>query len=353
MDTLPSKIVLFDIGEYWTINFDRQLNTKNCKDILIKLYKEMDEIIEFINIDINVSGSQQDLILKTMGHIISKNQFVEQKEIIESIKDIVKFYSIAEKCNKLNEIIHKPAILMPENDKKIEEDTNMIKESGLLTFKNKNYNWSSISDIEDNEYNYIKSCNNCMSLDIKYDELCLIFHTIFKISIIYENVVGKDTNVDNICKNFPEFVLVKKIRLSTQQEKYNDMLKELFHKKAFKNIDTLSLKINNFIDLFDLERKNPSSKDIDKLNICLKNYFIISDDQNDKMKSSELQQSILYFIKNDVNEIDNFKQKLPGLLLESGLKKKRLRDGNFYWGIKKKSYLNDLTIPFQQQEIIT
>lgn len=360
-DKKTNSIVLLDIGDYWTINFDSQLNVMNYRDILIKLYKEMDEIVEFINIDINVNELQQDLIIKTMGHIISKNQFVEQQEVTESIKDIIKFYNIALKCNKLKEIINKQELSLSQSsyiqDRKIfykdfhkefqneksKEKSVTIKDSDLLIFKNKNYNWSSISDIENNEYNYIKSCNNCMPLSVKNDELCIIFHTILKISIIFENIVGKDVDVENICKSFPEFVLVKRINFSVREGKYNNMLNGLFHKKTFKNIESLSIKINNFIDLFDLEQKNPSYKDIDKLNICLENYFNISDDQNSKMKSSELQQSILYFIKNDVNDIDSFKQKLPGLLLESGLKKKRLKEGNFYWGIKKKPYLNELS----------
>lgn len=337
------QISLLDIGDYYTINFDSQSDSDNIKDVVVKIYKEIDEIVEFINIDKCVNHLQQNLIQQTLGHIVEKKVY-EKKEIIESIEDILKFYNVAKKCNRIEKIISsKDHDLLDDTRQRQTNEKNEgnIINSDYLCFKNKNYNWASVSEKND-ECNYIKSCNNCMNLHID-KESNIIYHSKFNISIVYENVIKETISPEQICENFPEFILVKKINSA---QKHNDMLNELFHKKTFSDIDSLSKKINNFIDLYDIKHENSSENDIDKLKECFNDNFIISEDQNDKMKASELQQIILFFTKNYVDNIDNFRQKLPSLLIESGLKKKRSKEGQYYLGIKKKPFLKNLSLPF-------
>jgi len=161
----------------------------------------------------------------------------------------------------------------------------------------------------------------------------------FKCAVLYcisqsIGIVVENENIifiDYLIKNFKDFELVKTYNKLDKKELNN--FKNYFHKRDFESLEVISKKINSFESLFDINNE----KKIDNINIEIEGFirerYQIDNDKKNIMKATIILDTIiseLQYFKEDKLKLSKI---ISSILLNMGLKKKRMADGIYYYGI--------------------
>jgi len=169
---------------------------------------------------------------------------------------------------------------------------------------------------------------------------------LFKSSILYSYslnigiVIEKEDvqYVNYLVENFKDFELIKNYNKLNKKEM--DDIRSYFHKRDFDTIELIKNKISSFETLFDIE-KECSSKDNTTLEIeyYLKYNYQIDNEPKNIMKASVILDAVLNDLRITCNDRLKLSKDISSILLKMGLKKKRLADGIYYYGIVAKPSL--------------
>ncbi len=170
--------------------------------------------------------------------------------------------------------------------------------------------------------------------DIFYN--CAILYCVSQnIGIVVEN--QNIIFVEYLIKNFKEFELVKSY--SNLNKKELDNIKNYFHKRNFENSDTIFKKINSFEFLFDINNDKKNNKVSNEIEVFIRERYILNDETKNMIKANEILEQVmleLQYINKDKMKIS---KELSSILLNIGVKKKRMADGIYYFGIVSKHNL--------------
>ena len=172
----------------------------------------------------------------------------------------------------------------------------------------------------------------------------LLFNTLYNVSILVQasklSVVDQsDARIDGLCRAFPEFVRVAALHV---EECLLPAFAKLFHKTSFDDVGVMRAKIGAFKELYGtcveadtapLERGRTERENV--LDV-LKEWFQIDDDPTKRKKASALYLQVASLI-GKTDQLPQLSRRLPGYFLEAGLRKKRMSDGYFYYGIEQRS----------------
>jgi hypothetical protein len=147
--------------------------------------------------------------------------------------------------------------------------------------------------------------------------------------------------IDIIVKDFPEFIVVDKISELTE-ENYN-LLYKFFNNKIFNSIIDLKDKVKSLKNLYDIDIKD-NNNDIgkkysekDEVLMIINKTYEQNNNSNDKLKASEIYTLIENYFPLFKGNL-TFRKRVSGYLIETGLSRKRISDGIYYYGLKKKEY---------------
>lgn len=222
-------------------------------------------------------------------------------------------------------------------------DKNDIQNMVKHTEKVLPYNHYELNSI-DNKTSIIPLCRNMLTQYYSWEgdestknkdnlNKCSILYCIsLSIGIVIEN---EDTIfVDYLIKNFKDFELLK--NYNNIDKKELDNMKNYFHKKNFESNEILCKKISSFESLYDIN----SDKKNNEIEEFIQERYNLNNDPKNMMKANEILKSISLELQYSNNE-DKIKlsKELSCILLNIGLKKKRMADGIYYYGIVPKSSL--------------
>lgn len=346
------QISLMDVGDFCVLHFDKQFQPEKLRDVVFSLYESLGESPSFIPLNLSVTHKQQCFITKTCGRIFQKDSNMQRSGESESvsvalpmqlagdIRAIVSYFDVATRHDKLREFLQSPdasppgPFIHPSNFNSVPRSSPAMSED-ILPGITPPTSYEELSD---------QTCIDAGVSSDKWQPLTaphistpstvhILYNDLFHVALVFENVSEKSC-VSEICHEFPEFNMIRKLRNLNDKRA---LCSDLFHCKAFDNVEDLNKKIDNFVSLYDLAQnddESPPIKNIDKVRDALDTYYIISNDPGSRMKASDLIDGICRCISNGLDS--TFKKRLPGYLIECGLRKKRLRDGNYYWGIRRK-----------------
>lgn len=133
------------------------------------------------------------------------------------------------------------------------------------------------------------------------------------------------------------------VKVKNTDEEIEAFIKKQYDRVIFNNIEELTqalLSTSQFIEFIKnkQERSGPLVEEEKSVKEYLKNYFVISEDINKKMKASSLFDIVTKsdLCKIDKSKFQGFKNRLSNYLKEIGLQKKRYNDGYYYYGIIEK-----------------
>ena len=373
------QVGLMDLGDYLVLFLEHQYLAGDVKKGVQDLYACLGEVVNFSFVDIQVTPSEFHWIERVCGRIFSKvgspahYKVMSRDSILHDLHSIVVFHSVAKNHDRLTEILDlkrtpvagpwnnaSASILVPTevfNDKKDQGQVNQgpFTEWQLPEMASKIRSrpylpppfWDkpdipqdlpgfSSPLLNDSEWQW----HNGTGPEEKKNIVHLIFNDLFNVSLIAEDVTD-NRKIPELCSDFPEFTLVRQLR--NLKNNNRAVCSNLFHCKTFKDIEELKLRVENFVTLFELpaDESGPVKiKDVDRVREVLDTYFIISADPSSRMKATELMDTVSQMI--DLGCCDNaFRKRLSGYFIECGLQKKRLRDGYYYWGIRRKDVQDD------------
>jgi len=143
--------------------------------------------------------------------------------------------------------------------------------------------------------------------------------------------------VEYLIKNFKDFELVKEYNKLDQKEL--DNIINYFHKRDFETNEIMIKKINSFESLFDINIDKTKDSITNEIEAYIRENYKIDIDPKNIIKANEILGKIIlelqYFDKDRIK----LSKDLSNILLHMGLKKKRMSDGIYYYGIvPKQSY---------------
>jgi len=165
---------------------------------------------------------------------------------------------------------------------------------------------------------------------------CAIIYSISQnIGIVIEN--EDIIHIQYLTKNFKDFELIKEY--SKLDKKELDNIKNYFHKRDFESNEIIMKKINSFESLFDIN--NDKKKDIinNEIEAFIRENYQIDNDPKNMQKANEILGKIILELQYFDKDKMKLSKELSNILLHMGLKKKRMSDGIYYYGIvPKQSY---------------
>jgi hypothetical protein len=168
----------------------------------------------------------------------------------------------------------------------------------------------------------------------------IIYNSIYKFSYVLKNV--QKTDIDFIVKEFSDYELVK--HYDNLSHDHIEQLEKFILCKEFDTKDILIKKIDALDNLFNISSQQVVSKTNMSFVIgYIKENYIIDDNKKNIVKSSSITEDIEKNLKLVIDDLVKFRKDLSKILLELGLKKKRLSDGIYYYGITKKTTPINLT----------
>lgn len=164
--------------------------------------------------------------------------------------------------------------------------------------------------------------------DIFYN--CAILYCVSQnIGIVIEN--QNIIFVEYLIKNFKEFELVKSY--SNLNKKDLDNIKNYFHKRNFENNDTILKKINSFEFLFDINNDKKNNKVSNEIEAFIRERYILNDEPKNMIKANEILEQVMLELQYFNKDKMKISKELSSILLNIGVKKKRMADGIYYCGI--------------------
>ena len=339
-DAGKRQLFFLDNGEYTTLFFEDQFGS-SMTFVITELYKALDITISIKPTGIKATPGEQALIIDTCGFVIEDSEEKDFDLMLDEMETIIRYHQVAKRYKKTEE--PQPAEITPWNNN---SNNPMIETSGVCC--------DEFDGLEDSNLEYAPSEFAGMHVDKKtstnYSEIwnvqetknCkqhVLFSTTYNVSLIYEQIItAGNISAAQVCEQHPEFQLV--FVLKSSLGKQTSLFQQLFHKKTFASKEDLDEKINSFMNLFDISNDESVRKisDADLVKDVLKTYFFTSSDPTMKMRAKDLLEMIS--LKLTV-ENPSIKKNLPGLLLENGLKKTRLKNGYHYYGIRPRDKDDD------------
>lgn len=144
--------------------------------------------------------------------------------------------------------------------------------------------------------------------------------------------------VEYLIKNFKDFELVKSY--SKLDKKELDNIKNYFHKRNFENNDTILKKINSFEFLFDINNDNKNNKVSNQIESFIRERYILNDEPKNMIKANEILEQVMLELQYFNKDKMKISKELSSILLNIGVKKKRMGDGIYYFGIVSKHNLS-------------
>jgi hypothetical protein len=218
-------------------------------------------------------------------------------------------------------------------------------------------------DLNNNDGSYLTNINNNFKYiddkELVSNNLAYIYHTyilynsLYNVSIILKK--EEQEIIDIIIKDFPEFIVVDKIDELTE-ENYN-LLYKFFNNKIFSSITDLQDKVKSLKNLYDIDIKD-NNNDIgkkysekDEVLMIINKTYEQNNNSNDKLKASEIYTLIENYFPLFKGNL-TFRKRVSGYLIETGLSRKRVSDGIYYYGLKKKEYKIEKTYNINIEDIM-
>ncbi len=165
---------------------------------------------------------------------------------------------------------------------------------------------------------------------------CAILYCISQsIGIVIEN--QNIIFIEYLTKNFKDFELVK--TYSKLDKKELDNIKNYFHKRNFENNETIFKKINSFEFLFDINNNNKNDIVYNEIEKFIRERYKIDNESKNMIKANEILGQLMLELQYFNKDKMKLTKELSSILLNMGIKKKRMADGIYYCGIISKSNL--------------
>jgi hypothetical protein len=202
---------------------------------------------------------------------------------------------------------------------------------------------SNLSFIKDGAYVAGESQYYNLSEDYKFDgkisnsnTLFVLFNTNNNTAICLSNQSME--NVNNFCSVFKDFInLSNYTDLTSEQEK--DVI-NFFNLREFYSLEDLKSKATSFETLYEIT----NSENVDELTEIksmirgyIRDNYVIDESPKNIMKASLIHSNIERDLGIYVKESVKFKRALSNVLIGMNLKKRRLSDGIYYYGIVPKT----------------
>ncbi len=369
------------------------------------LYNEMDIPIDVLNTDIQLNDDEFKSITNICGKNIPITKDLDYNILLNNFSKILELSKVQIFwTNYYNKLQNKPEIAftdaVDENNlkTKIQGNADPIDHVGIDTstinifsqkvidlrdgnVDQKTFTGTIIQPFSGSEYYsepdlkksdenlYItcmnsKNCTVTEQIQLLIPNTYAIYNTLYDISLIVTdeitdfnkvftyNSYNKNIKFSEITKDFDDFNIVETFE-NINSESINKF-KNFFHKKTFSSIDDFKKKIDIFKTLFDITNNNKpelvygniiSEKD-EVLNIICKMYEQ-NTNPDDKIKAT----TIFNTIENSMHRSSyignfSFRKRLSKYLIDIGLKRKRISDGIYYYGLvpKKLTDCNKVSI---------
>ena len=299
-----------------TFSIDNKIKTStdffnNLDEILVNHMKnsKLLQIFKLLNVDKDEKSTSANTNIKQNVQIDIRDQTNKCTRIVEIVKEnkldnndtVVPYNHYEYQAQDNDEIIPAP------------DTSQLMNESMPVSY----YSWKA------EEYNQNKA--NFYKCAILY---CHSQYTGF--------VVEKDNtaHIVYLTNNFKDFELIKIYEKLTQKEV--DDIRTYFHKRDFESKELINNKITSFETLFDINSEKPVDSTSFEIECFIKDHYKIDNDPKNLMKASTILQAVIYelqFINKDKLKLG---KELSNILLKMGLKKKRMADGIYYYGIVPK-----------------
>jgi hypothetical protein len=175
----------------------------------------------------------------------------------------------------------------------------------------------------------------------------VIYNTTYRICIILDDI-NDIQFVNNVLSDFSDFMLIKKYD-NLSQDNITQLYKFL-HNKEFQDIGVVNSKIASFDNLFSIEDEVlVSSDNVAYVTGYLRENFIIDDDPKKLMRATEITNNIENNLSLVIKDKTKFRRDLSKILLDLKLKKKRLSDGIYYYGIAHKTKVFNVVDEFNKR----
>ena len=280
-----------------------------------------------------------------VNHILN-DELLKKFKLLEQEKPIMKNNDAKQKntiCDILKSSKSPDNIIKPNT---VEKET--VKDKGtILPY---NYYESLKNNTEDTAYNVLPyESDTTFASTLQYsswkaDELntnfvcedncnkCTILYCVSQsMGIVIEN--QNTIFVEYLTKNFKDFELVK--AYSQLNIKELDNIKNYFHKRDFESNEIILKKINSFEFLFDMNN-DKNNNEIEKF---IRERYTINNEPKNMMKANEILGQLIIELQIFNKDKMKLAKELSSILLNMGLKKKRMADGIYYYGIVSKQNL--------------
>lgn len=194
------------------------------------------------------------------------------------------------------------------------------------------YSWRAMEDIKKGE--------NMLKCSILY---C---HSLSMAFIVDKENIGF---IPYLTHNFRDFELVKTYDKLSQKELEDCRL--YFHKREFETVDILTSKVGSFEILFDIEKdkKQVASKEIE---LFIRDNYTIDTDPKNILKASTIVENVQLQLRPENKDKLKLSKEISAILLGMGLKKKRMADGIYYYGMTVKPLFGSNDTEEQFQKIV-
>lgn len=284
-----------------------------------------------------------------VNHILN-DELLKKFKLLEPEKPIMK-NNDAKQTNTICDILKSsksPDNIIKRNT--VEKET--VKDKGtILPY---NYYESLKNNTEDTVYNVlpyesdITFASTLQYSSWKADELnknvvcddncnkCAILYCVSQsISIVIEN--QNTIFVEYLTKNFKDFEFVKTYSQLNIKELEN--IKNYFHKRDFESNEIILKKINSFEFLFDMNNDKKHDTVSNEIEKFIRERYTINNEPKNMMKANEILGQLIIELQIFNKDKMKLAKELSSILLNMGLKKKRMADGIYYYGIVSKQNL--------------
>jgi hypothetical protein len=384
------KIKIIDTADNFIVGFENQfsLQRKHIIPTLVDLYTEIDISANvYDKFDFEVSLDTKEFITSICGNVvpyslpfcggsnrtIKNNQQILDK-LIEDIGKMIEFHRVKRFWHS-----YTMSSNLPEHG-----TTDAESDAVIANNSTKDGQQSSLDDFyspilpsgfvkpKPREATIPKSANELK----KY--IYVMYNNSYDIAVLFQD--NYDV-IPDIARDFGEWVIVEKF--AELPDNTRVVCQDLFHKKTFVTLEELKDKLSSFRSLFGLISMEggasgggtgggtgggsgnsvadkivtttstaTSASEKEKVRKYISENFIVSTDQNKKIKVTDLYKKIYNHLCISYTEEIHFRKRLAGYLLELNLIKKRFSDGYYVYGLDPKPTKQVSSIMSIAQQIV-
>lgn len=335
VDRGKRKIAFLDTGDHVIMSFETLVDPLKLRDAVIKLYDDLGISVVVTQTNIGVTLGQRDMIINTMGRVISESDSGVVTEIVsleKQIEKVVAYFDVAKMYGKASE----PKATLPSPWCV----SSMMSDVPATPTPQKD-----CEGFTNNKMKYMAGISgaDCLSSSRSADywqptdnkrltKMHVLYNILYSMSLVFEDSVNRDC-AEGVCQEYPEFELACTVTISDPESR--KLCSQIFHKKTFKSRQDLDQKVVSFVQLFEVSTDECDMKgnksELEQVQNILQTCFVVSADPSTTMKAIDL----ITGVAGRITKVSGtFKKRLPGLLLQCGLRKKRMKDGNYYYGIR-------------------